>query len=182
VTGANRTVLVVAVLVMAGCAAQEKAETPNPLGVTTTYDGLWNAACVALAEEFPIYQANKQRGTILSDYKVGGSVLEPWAVKASTPYELVEESLNIVRRQATVRITTEDGRLYDVSLEIVRQRQGYAHPEEPAFGDEYDVMDSRVTPLARPDEVSEGASWVTIGRDTALESKILARIYELALQ
>jgi len=181
----SRVIIVAAALALAlsGCAGKAPVEPPaNPLGVTTTYDRVWTAAYDALAEEFPIYYANKQLGTIRSDYRLGGSFMEPWAVQASDGYDLAEESLNIVRRQATASIATEDGRLYNVSLEIVRQRQGFAHPEEPAFADEFDVMDSRVTPLRRSDQVSEGASWVDMGRDTALESRILARVYELAVQ
>ena len=129
-------------LLLAGCTT---VQTPVPeLSVSQDrYDALWDATNAVVADYFPVLTARRSEGIVISDYKVGGSLLEPWDQDARQPYYRLEETLHVVRRRAIARLEKTDGE-YVLRLQVIKERQAY-HPPDIAFTPSYSLFDTTVS-------------------------------------
>jgi len=103
------------------------------------YDALWRATVEVMKDHFPLVVTRKSEGVIISDYQVGGSLLEPWAMEARQPYYQLEETLHVIRRRGVARLVKEDSG-YTLHVEVIKERQAYAGPDH-AFITPYDLHD-----------------------------------------
>ena len=129
---------VLVALALVGCAPVERA-VPELSVSETRYDALWEATAGVVEDYFPVLVKRRSEGLIISDYRVGGSLLEPWDVDARQPYHGLEETLHVVRRRAVARLEKTDGE-YVLRLQVIKERQAY-QPPDLAFTSSYDLYD-----------------------------------------
>jgi hypothetical protein len=129
-------------LLLAGCTTVQ-TQVPELSVTEERYDTLWDATNAVVADYFPILTARRSDGVIISDYKVGGSLLEPWDQDARQPYYRLEETLHVVRRRAIVRVEKADGE-YVLRLQVIKERQAY-QPPDAAFTPSYSIFDPTVS-------------------------------------
>jgi hypothetical protein len=125
-------------LLLVGCTPVQ-TQVPELSVSEDRYDALWDATDAVVAEYFPILTARRSEGVIISDYKVGGSLLEPWDQDARQPYYGLEETLHVVRRRAIAQVEKKDGECV-LRLQVIKERQAY-RPPDAAFISSYDLYD-----------------------------------------
>ena len=123
---------------LVGCSPVER-KVPELTVSADRYNLLWEATLDVLEDYFPILVSRQDEGVIISDYKVGGSLLEPWDQEARQPYYRLEETLHVVRRRAVAHLEKTDGD-YRLRLRVIKERQAY-RPPEAAFSSSYDLYD-----------------------------------------
>jgi hypothetical protein len=129
-------------LLLAGCTTVQ-TQVPELSVSEDRYDALWDATNSVVADYFPILTARRSDGVVISDYKVGGSLLEPWDQDARQPYYRLEETLHVVRRRAIARVEKKDGE-YVLRLQVIKERQAY-QPPDLAFSSSYNLFDTTVS-------------------------------------
>jgi len=129
-------------LLLAGCTTVQ-TQVPELSVSEDRYDALWDATNAVVADYFPILTARRSDGIVVSDYKVGGSLLEPWDQDARQPYYRLEETLHVVRRRAIARVERKDGD-YVLRLQVIKERQAY-QPPDLAFTSSYSLFDTTVS-------------------------------------
>ena len=166
-------------LLAAGCMPVE-SRVPELTVSSDRSDALWQATAEVVGEYFPILVRRRDEGLIISDYKVGGSILEFWDQDARQPYYRLEETLQVVRRRAIARLEqTEAG--YALRLQVIKERQAY-RPPDAAYTSSYDLYDFTIserrdmvleapvdTSPVRPFRQSPAGDLVTERQDQALE-------------
>jgi len=133
-----RTCWLLAGLLAVGCAPLE-TKVPELSVSEDRYDALWEATAEVMEQHFPILVRRQSEGLIISDYKVGGSLLDPWDQDARQPYHRLEETLHVVRRRAVARLEKTDGE-WVLRLQVIKERQAY-RPPDAAFTSSYDLYD-----------------------------------------
>jgi len=174
----------VAVCCAAGCVGPQVAPQgeflPNPAFVPVAdHNAVWETSVDVLHSlKMPVENENKLDGLILTRYKVGASLLEPWHHDAVTLEDRLEGSFQSIRRRAMVSVTPAEGG-YFVGVEVQKELEDPQNlivnsPGHATF------QDNR--PLQRDLDAFIGPStpegWILQGRDPALEQLILARIKE----
>jgi hypothetical protein len=107
------------------------------------YDALWDATNAVVADYFPLLTARTSEGLIVSDYKVGGSLLDPWDQDARQAYYRLEETMHVVRRRAIAQLERKDGECV-LRLQVIKERQAY-QPPDAAFSQSYSIFDPTVS-------------------------------------
>ncbi|KPJ62102.1 MAG: hypothetical protein AMS15_05060 [Planctomycetes bacterium DG_23] len=160
--------LLILLISFCGCAVSKPGE--NPLRVTSgDYDAAWQATMTVLEERFGIKEAEKDAGTIVTEWKRSEPFLD-WTPRPAG--EAFVETLNIVRRRATAKITRENGTI-SIALNILRERISVGAPRTSA-SEGYSLYNPAVSELSPEGE--EGVVSISLGRDQRLEGKILAEI------
>ncbi len=163
--------LLIWLVLICGCAAaRQPAENPLRLA-SVDYDALWQAATTVLEERFEIKEADKDTGLIITEWKRSEPLFDRTARPAR---EALEETLNIVRRRATAKISRENGTC-TVALNISRERGSSRAPHTSA-SEGYSLYNPAVSELSL--EAEAGLVWIDFGRDQRLEGEILAEISE----
>ncbi len=167
-----------------GCAlwpmAGSAAPGANPMYVAAADRELvWERVVDTLHDfKFQIVRENRLNGTIETDYKVGAGVLEPWHPDSVRPVDRWESTFQSIRRRVRVRVMPAEGASgFFVSVEALKESEvgapGGGNSPGPATFTENQ-------PLARDLNAVVGEAapegWMTLGRDTALEQAILARL------
>jgi hypothetical protein len=110
--------------------------------------------------------------------EVGSTVLEPWRHDSADPYERAESTLQSIRREAHVRvIPAEGGFLVDVA--VFKELEDVKRPAHVSAGAATFRTEGSLTRVVSPigeQEVNKG--WIRLGRDRALEQRILAHLQE----
>jgi hypothetical protein len=108
--------------------------------------------------------------------EVGATILEPWRHDSADSYEKLESTVQSVRRYAQVRvIPAQGGFLVDVA--VFKQFEDVTHPAHASAGAATFRNDSSLTRVVNPlgeEEIHKG--WISVGRDRALEQRILAQL------
>jgi hypothetical protein len=108
---------------------------------------------------------------------VGATVLEPHRHDSVGRYNRWESTFQTIRRRAVVRVIPDaSGYLIDVSVE--KDLEDLPHPENSTAGAAVFRNDSSL-PTNREEPVSPtrlAGNWILLGRDPALEQRILADI------
>jgi hypothetical protein len=124
----------------------------------------------------------RQIGTVLTEgrietFPVGGStVLEPWRGDSANGYERLESTLQSIQRRAIVRLVPDAGG-HLVEVVVLKELEDVP---KPAFATaasatlRQDGSLERYTDPVAGEEPTIG--WIPIGRDLALEQRILACI------
>ena len=152
----------------------EGAEPANPILVRAQNDdACWEKTVDLLHDYFEIQKENRLDGVIETRPKVGASLLEPWHRDSAGLRNRLESTLQSIRRRAFVSVTsTSDG--YLVGVEVFKEIEDVHHSGGNAAGSAT-FQENR--PLHRDLRTLVGAStpegWVSLGRDTTLEQRIL---------
>lgn len=134
----SRALWLLPAAVLLGCAPVQ-VKVPELAVSEDRYDALYQATLQVVRDSFPILVSRRSEGLIVSDYKVGGSLLEPWDQDARQPYYRLEETLHVVRRRAVARLEKADGE-YLLRLQVIKERQAY-RPPDAAFTFAYGLHD-----------------------------------------
>ncbi len=108
--------------------------------------------------------------------EIGSTILEPWRHDSVRGFERYHASLQTVRRYAKVRVMPT-GDSYLVDVKVFKELEDNPRPIQSAVSGKYlrndtalDVDEEEIW------ENSPGVDWIEMGRDIALEQKILGNI------
>jgi hypothetical protein len=173
-------VATLATLGLIGCAtlAGNRPVVPNPLVVPSAdFEATWNAAVKVVDEYFDIASENRLSRKIVTQPKIGATILEPWYGDSVGFDQRLESTLQTIRRFAIVQVDPAPGGGYAVRVEVYKELEDLPKPDRQAHGratftDNFPVNRTReiVGPVPVP------PAWIARGRDTALEQAILDRI------
>jgi len=158
---------------------------PNPMRVPPgDKDVLWDTVVDVVDDDFTIDREVRvrQEGEVLTEGRidtfpeVGSTIFEPWRGDSADAYEKVESTLQSIRRQALVRVVpTGDGYLIDVT--VFKELEDVRRPERATAGAALFRNDTPKPGKREPvGERVSALGWIPLGRDTALEQRILSKI------
>jgi hypothetical protein len=133
------------------------------------YDAVWQATITVLEERFGIEEAEKDAGTIATEWKRSEPFLD-WTPRPAR--ETFTETLNIIRRRASAKITRENG-VISIALDIARERISSGALRTSA-SEGYSLYNPAISELSLQGE--ERLVSIEMGRDQHLEGEILAEI------
>lgn len=110
--------------------------------------------------------------------EVASTLLEPWRQDSADTYEKLESTLQSIRRQARVRVVPANEGFW-IEVVVFKELEHVAHPAHASAGAATFRNDSsltRVISAVGEQEIHEG--WIPLGRDPALEQRILAQLHE----
>lgn len=176
----RRMICLLAIVCLAGCAGTQEKEAPAPPAKVRTftlpYDVVWRATVDTVEARFEIDQRDYEKGVIITRYKQARTLVEPWGLDTQDPYELLEETLNQVRRRCTLSLAREEDSV-TIEVAVVRERLNYeSPPTEQDAGPpktEAEREELRVQATYAPEEL-----WTFMGEDDRLAARILADIAE----
>jgi hypothetical protein len=116
------------------------------------------------------------QGQIETFPELGATLFEPWRGDSVGGYERLESTLQSIRRKAFVRVVPGGGG-YLVDVAVFKELEDVPRPEFSAAGIATFRNDSS---LERTDDPIGGRAitrgWIPLGRDTALEQRIIAEV------
>ena len=158
---------------------------PNPIFVANSNpDFVWDRVVDAVDDYFVISREEPVRtyGNVLSEGRIdtfpqsAATYLEPWYKDSVSAQERLESTLQTIQRKATVRVIPENGG-FSVAVAVYREMENLERPLRANSGATNFRRDTTIKPLYEMETatpVSQG--WIAMGRDTALEQRILLKI------
>jgi hypothetical protein len=171
--------LALAALSQSGCATMGlQAVTPNPLVVPSgDFEKVWKETVAVVDDYFEIASENRLSHKIVTEPKVGATILEPWYGDSVDFSERFESTLQTIRRFAIVTVQEAPGGGWAVRVEVRKELEDLSKPDRQTaaratFTDNFPVNRTRevVGPVPLP------VQWIPRGRDPKLEQVILNRI------
>jgi len=108
--------------------------------------------------------------------RIGSGILEPWHHDSSRGFEKLHASLQTVRRQAKVRVIPS-GDSYLVDVKVFKELEDNPNPVRSAVRGKYLRHDSALDVGLEDDwNGTRNDGWISLGRDTSLEQRILSNI------
>ncbi|WP_422928387.1 hypothetical protein [Singulisphaera sp. PoT] len=181
-------ILVPAILGHGGCATIEPWMAPrqmveNPLIVPTAdFETVWKATIASLNEYFEISKENRLSRTIVTQPKIGATVIEPWSGDSVGFHERLESTLQTIRRfaQATVEPAPSGG--FAIKIVVYKELEDMPKPDRQAagravFNNDFPINRSRE--IVGPVPIPNG--WIRLNRDTKLEQEIIYKLRDALL-
>ena len=109
---------------------------------------------------------------------VGSTLFEPWRRDSASRYEILESTLQSMRRYAVVRVIPAQGG-YLVDVAVYKELEDALEPENASAGKATFRNDSSLTRVVSPagtQRINDG--WIPKGRDSALEQRILGQLID----
>ncbi|APW62703.1 hypothetical protein [Paludisphaera borealis] len=178
-------------LALPGCATSEWLHTSrvtqifspqpvadNPLVVPINdFEAVWNKTVAEVGAYFDIASENRLSRTIITEPKIGATVLEPWLGDSVTIGDRVESTLQTMRRFAVIKIDPAPAGGFLVKVEVHKELEDMVKPDRQAagravFNNDFPV--NRVREVVGPVPVAVG--WIPRGRDPNLEQAILSGV------
>jgi hypothetical protein len=183
---------------------RERTVDPNQTGrfiYRANYDDLWNASMLLLADlGYTIDRRDYRLGVILTQPEFSAHLIEPWRRDQTTAAAAAENTMHSQRR--SVRITIQKApnpAFYEVAVQVLIDREinpresvgeydtfrgtspGFGHEKKTLRSDYMGVTDIPETPKAAaepaPPAPSKKTDWFPVGRDPALEQKLLTDLF-----
>ena len=108
--------------------------------------------------------------------KIGATLLEPWHRDSPDRYSRLEATLQTVRRRAEIRVSPRDGG-YWISVQVFKELEDLAMPSGATASSATFRNDSSLNRVESPiGEAETHSGWIPLGRDTALEQRIVEEI------
>lgn len=159
---------------------------PNPaLFAAVDRKHLWEQLADVVNDYFRIEREQRPRaaGNVLTEGRidtfplVAATVLEPWRGDSASGHERIESTLQSIRRRALVRVAPE-GRGYRVEVVVEKELEDLHQPQHAAAAAAVLRHDSAAERDDADDrEKKQTLGWIPLGRDTALEQRILAELH-----
>lgn len=187
----RRHLVILALLVapLVGCAA------PMPYGVErppisqtmipiADPDYVWDETVDVVDNYFRIEKetrtkiigATRTEGRIDTFPEISATLLEPWRFDVADSYDRLESTLQTIRRRALVRVIPA-GNGYVIDVAVFKELEDLPKPEQSPVGAatfRNEMSVSRFNEPINAQPLSQG--WISLGRDTALEQKILCKL------
>lgn len=157
--------------------------SPNPASaVIPNHDFAWNQIVDEVDNYFKIKKEERVRldegiiseGVITTYPTPGSTWLEPWRKDSSPGFEKWQSTFQTIRRTATVRVIP-NGTTYLIDVQVEKELEDLPKPENAVAGSLRTNVSTQIdedgSPFSRRRQ-----RWFSIGRDTALEQRILAAI------
>jgi hypothetical protein len=174
--------------IFAGCAsyrAPSKPDLENPLVVPAgPCDSVWDQIVDIVDDDFNITSEQRVRpaGDILTVGRIdtapttGATVFEPWRGDAADGYERLHGTLQTVRRRAVVQVVPIGG-AFQVEVTVFKELEDLGFADYSTAGIATFRNDDSLKRIEEPVGAQPTAQgWIPLGRDTALEQKILAKV------
>jgi hypothetical protein len=163
------------------------AGPPNPIMVPVGDENLaWDQISDVVDDYFKIAREQRVRrtgdawteGRIETAPLDGATVLEPHRKDSVGSFNRWESTFQSIRRRATVRVIP-DPNGYLVEVIVLKELEDLAKPEKAtagpvAFGSDQTLPSQRLEEITR---THTSPRWIPLGRDPALEQRILADIH-----
>lgn len=158
----------------AGCATApaesvSQSDSPGALASPAQYDMLWRAAVEVVGRRFSIAAAEKESGTIETDYLVTALSKTGLKSNAVTRQAAAEEFLHTTRRRATLKLNPDEPEAVEVAVTV--ERMVRVRPDVVRGG-----TFSLGVKLGVGGGSQYGSRWIARGRDEALEKRITEEI------
>lgn len=158
---------------------------PNPIFVSIRDPQvLWEHLVDVVDDYFEIereepvrqYETVLTSGRIDTYPKIGATVFEPWHRDSVDRYSRWEATLQSIRRRAEIRVDPRDGG-YWITVVVFKELEDVAQPLAATTSSATFRNDSSLTRVVSPiGEQPTHAGWIPLGRDTALEQRIIEAI------
>lgn len=189
--------LVALALAASGCASLPGWAEPAGPPVPIYYDNpmlvpprdpqqLWETVADVIDDYFRIEREAPSRvvgntiteGRLDTFPEVASTLLEPWRHDSADTYEKVQSTLQSIRRKAHVQVTpVREGFWIDVA--VFKELEDVARPAHASAGAAtFRNDDSLVRVVSPVGEQDVNKGWIAMGRDRALEQRILAQLQE----
>lgn len=157
----------------------------NPALVPATdHEYVWETVADVIDDYFRIKEEQPVRlvGQVMTEGRletypeVGSTVFEPWRHDSVGRRARVESTLQSIRRQAIVRVIP-DPQGYMIDVAVYKELESVAQPDHATSGQatfRNDASLTRVVDSLREQDTNKG--WIPLGRDPALEQRILSEI------
>lgn len=159
----------------------------NPISVPVAdEERAWDQIAEVVSEYFPIAREQRARrtadlpleGRIETAPQTGATWLEPHRKDSVGLFSRWESTFQTIRRWALVRVVP-DAAGYSVEVVVTKELEDLPQPEKSTAGASTFRNDGSL-PSRRLEQVSHTRSsprWISLGRDTALEQRMLAEIH-----
>jgi hypothetical protein len=159
---------------------------PNPMYVRAgDPDVAWETVAREASRYFPIRSEERvrQNGSMLSEGRLetqwasGSTIFEPWRRDSAGAFNRWQSTLQTIRRRAVIRVIPAAGG-YELDVRVDKQLEDLSRPERASAGAASLRNDNALTAGsgATVDSVIGSDRWIEIGRDEALEQRILGRL------
>lgn len=158
----------------------------NPMYVPLSdREVLWNELVDTIDNYFRIQREERVRlvggvlteGTIETFPLPGATALEPWRQDSTRGFEGAYATLQSIRRRAVAHVRPQSDGGYRVEVAVYKELEDLSQPEHSTVSLESLRHDST---LKRPKKKLYGGpttlGWIPVGRDTALEQRILTEL------
>jgi hypothetical protein len=150
----------------------------NPLVVPSTdFDAVWNKTVAVVNKYFDIASENRLSRTIVTQPRIGATLLEPWSPDSVSFTDRFESTLQTMRRFAIIKIEPAPSGGYLVKVEVRKELEDLVKPDRMAagravFNNDFPVNRTReiIGPVPSP------LGWIPRGRDPNVEQAILAGV------
>ncbi len=150
----------------------------NPLLVPSSdFDTVWNKTVAVVDKYFDIASENRLSRTIVTQPKIGATLIEPWSPDSVSFADRFESTLQTIRRFAIIKIEPARNGGYLVKVEVRKELEDMVKPDRQAagravFNNDFPVNRTReiVGPVPAP------LGWIPRGRDPNVEQAILAGV------
>ncbi|MEM6473386.1 MAG: hypothetical protein AAF802_27760 [Planctomycetota bacterium] len=159
---------------------------PNPLETPALDDQfVWSQVVDTVDDYFRVAREQPVQnsanyvldGRLETTYQVGASVFEPWRKDSTAGFEAMQSTLQSIRRKATVNVRPQ-GAAY--SIEVIVQKD-LEDTDRTQYATETTATRRHdgtvVRPVGGPGDVPQTLGWISLGRDTSLEQRILRDIF-----
>jgi hypothetical protein len=159
---------------------------PNPLRVpVTNHEFAWDQIAQVVSNYFPIQREERVRiegdmwteGRLETPYRIAATALEPWRGDSVGTFNLWQSTLQTIRRRAMVRVVPE-GNNYAIEVRVDKELEDLPQPEQATAGIASLRTDTALPSALTPEisRVRASQLWIPLGRDAALEQKMLAEM------
>jgi len=157
----------------------------NPVFLAeSNHERVWEAVVDVADDYFRIEREEpvRQIGAVLTEGRldtfpqVGSTLFEPWRGDSASPEERLESTLQSIRRYAQLKVSPAQGG-YWVEAAVFKELEDVVRPAHSTAGAATFRNDSslaRVTDSLGDEQIHGG--WIPLGRDAALEQRILAQL------
>lgn len=179
----SATLSLVALAVLVGCQRPARPDdvTSAAIGGGDDLTDVWNATLSVLRKfEFEPDRQDRAAGVITTHPTTSKQWHEFWRQDVADSYDILTASMHTMQRRATVRFTRDAGWAVEVQVDVYR-----LSAVETQITSASSVMHGFSGALPTSEGKMPGARgasdhWIRLGRDAALEGRILRRILAYA--
>ena len=160
---------------------------PNPLELPPMQDQfVWSQVIdtvddyFRISREQPVQNSNEflLDGRVETSYRIGASLMEPWRKDSTAGFEAMQSTLQSIRRKATVTVRPRGA---GYTVEVIVQKD-LEDTDRTQYATETTATRRHDGTVVRQVDAAVDApqtlGWISLGRDTSLEQRILRDIFQ----